>query len=190
MKTMAARGIMSAGVGLGEIMRLQRGYTEYRLFDRGEPGADGTPVTFRDARHARQFLAELLENDASFGHLRGLVAGCDTRAPLRQADRGELLVLAAELILRDRLLVTERHYRPRTRVMWEPDSAPAAPVKAIAPKPTAKTATQKAKTSRLPIANNDPGWEPQRQALKTASKNGVPFCEECAKKKAQQEAAA
>lgn len=165
-------------------MRLQRGYTEYRLFDRREPQIDGTPVIFRDARHARQFLAELLENDAAFGHLRGLIAVNDTGTPLRLADRGEVLGLAAELILRDRLLVTQRSYRPLTRVVWEPESASAAPVKTIAPKAAAKTVAPKTNRPRIPVPNNDPGWEPQRQALKSASKNGVPFCEECAKKAA------
>jgi hypothetical protein len=172
-------------------VRVRRGYHEYRLLDRWD-GADGHVLLFRDSRHARDFLGDLACDALFLQALRSKLSGCETGSALHLADRPEIVRLAADLVVRGRLRVSETRHRPTSRVMWEPDNSPAAsPARPIGEtKAPTKSPPSAPKRSRLPIPNDDPGWEPQRQALKSAHVSAAPFCEECAKRAMLQGAAA
>ena len=111
--------------------------------------------------------------------LRQLLLECSIGAPLGSSDQDVVDGLAWQLSSGQLAVVTlGRHLAPLGKPSVRPEPPPPRPQQKAAPAP----APPPPREAPVPA---DPGLVAQAKTLVRAAENGTPFCEECARKRAE-----
>jgi hypothetical protein len=134
---------------------------------------------FGDAEHALQFLGQFKSDAVAMGDLRRLLGERDWLADPGRLTDDQVLAAIARL-LGSGELVAALEWKPRISAPQLPDSEPEAPA------PSREPSQQQEQETDTFGAGHDGAQ--QAAALRAAAEAGVPFCEECERARAQQEA--
>ena len=187
----AARAIADGLIGVGSTLPDKVEVT----FDPRQPAAPYAPgvVTFSSADVAERFLLDAMRPDrnraafeASLLHPIAARQGYGERAGAGTPTHKRL---AGLLLARQLALLPRGASRHMLRLVWAEHAVPPAAPTAAPPPPPPPSSTAPPPPSDAPQSTLPPppaDVSPQAQALIDAAQDGVPFCEECARRAAEQ----
>jgi hypothetical protein len=164
-------------------MRLAFGLDRHEICRSAELRSDDRRLAVSDERAARDQLRELLNDAAAMARIRRLLIEDSFQDLVGWSDHDVIDLLARRVVSGRLTIVSSDARRPpaipaATRLVTAPAPAPA-PVQARTSAPAPRPEPQ-APAPAIPNA------AAQAAALSEAARDGTPFCEECAKYRAEE----